>query len=453
MRDTIFGLSTVFGKSGVAIIRISGPKSKDVAKCLGYYKELKHKEAAVAKIRCIDSDLVLDEIILLFFKGPNSFNGEDILELHIHGSIAVINDVMSELAKIDFLRIAEPGEFTKLAFYNGKMDLVAAEGLADLIDSETSVQRLIAQRQINGEWSDLNAKWRRELITVLSQLEAFIDFPEDDIPFAILDDIDKKVMEMVFEIEGSLNRYEKARSIMDGINIVITGAPNVGKSSILNALAKKDVAIVSDIAGTTRDIVMVRMDLSGFAVVISDTAGIREAEDIIEIEGVKRALLAAEKADINIIVMAPDNINLSHCKQITDNNGDFIYVMNKSDLLNQDELYNNLSIMKEGMSSIDDVLFISTKDDASIDNLLTILSCKIKDKYQEVMTFPVITKIRQKKNLELCLAHLKSFSLKNYIEVAAQEIRFASDYLGVLTGKICVEEILDEIFASFCIGK
>ena len=454
MQKTIFALSTVFGKSGIAVIRISGPDSKSAAKILGYEIDLKHKQAVFTSIYDIDKKNVLDDVILLFFAAPNSFNGEDILEIHIHGSIAIINDVLDELNKINFLRIAEPGEFTKIAFYNGKMDLVKAEGLADLLDAETSMQRLIAQKHLSGGLSDLYNKWRADLISILSQLEALIDFPEDDIPENILISTAITVNNVIEEITNHLKNHERGKSIMNGINIVISGAPNVGKSSLMNLLAKKDIAIVSDIAGTTRDIIQVKLDLGGFVVILSDTAGLREANDSIEKEGIRRAEYAIKEADINIVVLTTFGNFTNHLNLLPE--ADTIWLINKSDLMNHEAITNNTTSLKkelEKFSRKDEILAISTVTNNGIDDFLNLLQEKIKNKYEEAVLSPITTRIRQKKNLEQCLTHLKKFSINKKLEMACQDIRIAGEYIGMLTGKIYIEEILDEIFINFCIGK
>ena len=459
MQDTIFALSTVLGKSGVAVIRISGPKAKLVAGLLGYQKELVHKKATFTSIYSLDKTQLLDEVILLFFTSPNSFNGEDILEIHLHGSIAIINDILAELSKIDFLRIAEPGEFTKVAFFNGKMDLVKAEGLADLLDAETSMQRIIAQKQLSGELSNIYNNWRNQLIIILSQLEALIDFPEEDIPQETLLESDCTVQTLIREISQHLIKHDHGISIMSGINIVISGAPNVGKSSLMNILAKKDVAIVSDIAGTTRDVIQVKLDLNGFAVLLSDTAGIREANDLIEKEGIKRAKKAITEADINVIMLSDANDFLEHVsylKNLNQTNSETIWLLNKSDLINPNSIIEKINSLQEQLIKLNrnyTVLAISTKNYYGIDEFLDLLKKKIQQKYQEAVLYPITTRIRQKKALEQCLIYLRQFDINKTLEIAAQEIRIASEYVGVLTGKICVEEILDEIFNNFCIGK
>ncbi|WHQ46777.1 MAG: tRNA uridine-5-carboxymethylaminomethyl(34) synthesis GTPase MnmE [Candidatus Midichloria sp.] len=454
MHDTIFALSTVLGKSGVAIIRISGPKSRAVAKLIGYEKELEHKKATLTSICTLNKEQILDEAILLFFASPHSFNGEDILEIHLHGSIAIITDTLTELSKIDFLRIAEPGEFTKIAFHNGKIDLVKAEGLADLLAAETSMQKIIAQKKLRGELSDTYNKWRTNLITILSQLEALIDFPEDDIPEEVLNWSLKRVKELIEEITSHLKRHEHGVSIMNGINIVISGAPNVGKSSLMNLLAKKEIAIVSDIAGTTRDVIQVKLDLSGFVVLLSDTAGIREANDLIEKEGIKRAKQVIMAADISIIILNAITDFSNHLTHLTD--AETIWVINKSDLMSSQDIESNIRLLKGKLVECnrqDEVVAISTMSGYGIDSFLDLLQAKIKDKYQEAVLSPVTTRIRQKKGLEQCLFYLKQFNINKKLEIASQDIRTASEYIGMLTGKICVEEILDEIFINFCIGK
>lgn len=466
MNDTIFALSTVLGKSGIAVIRISGPLSSKIPLMLGCDKIIKPRTAIFTSLYSLDATVLLDEVILLFFAAPHSFNGEDILEIHLHGGIAIINSMMNELSKISSMRIAEAGEFTKIAFYNGKMDLVKAEALSELLEAETEIQKLIAQNNLNGQLSSIYNKWRNDLISISSIIEALIDFPEDDIPHSVLNTVQQNINELEHDINIILLSYDNAYAIMNGINVVISGSPNVGKSSLMNVIAKKDIAIVSEFAGTTRDIIQVKLDIGGFAVLLHDTAGLRESDNQIEREGIKRAKKAISEAHINVIVLDIKEKCCSDVKSIPINLIDTIVseqhltgykmensiiLLNKFDLLDdemQQQIYSTLQTYDDSI-----IIPISTKSNSGIEEFLKSLKETVQNMYQEIMLTPIITKIRQKQILENCLQHLKQSRLQYKIEMSAQEIRIASEYIGMLTGKIYIEEILDKVFSNFCIGK
>ena len=453
-RDTIFALSTVFGKSGIAVIRISGPDAIKVAPLLGFNKNLEHKKAYFCQLYSIDKKEILDEVILLFFQSPNSFNGEDVLEIECHGSIAIINSILKELSKMEFLRIAEPGEFTKIAFLNGKIDLIKAEGLADLLESETVMQKKIAQQQFNGDLSDIYKSWRNQIIAISSKIEALIDFPDDDIPLNIINIIKADIESIITQIKDQIKRSNLASSIIDGIKVVISGVPNVGKSSLVNVIANRDLAIVSNIAGTTRDILEVRIDLGGFSVLLSDTAGVRDTQDIIEKEGVKRALKAVEHADINVILVQnieEVKLHLEYCKS-----QNRIWLISKSDLMADEDntvLANAITDSIHHLEFKDHVINISINQNHSIENFLNILLKMIEENYQESIISPITTRLRQKNGIDKCLNALKSIDFQDNLEIISYHMNLASNAIGMITGKIFIEEILDEIFSNFCIGK
>jgi tRNA modification GTPase len=453
-RDTIFALSTVFGKSGIAVIRISGPEAQKVPALLGFHGVLEHKKAHFRKIYSIDGKEILDEVIILFFQSPNSFNGEDIIEIECHGSIAIINSILEELSKISFLRVAEPGEFTKIAFLNGKIDLIKAEGLADLLESETAMQKKIAQQQFNGDLSDIYNNWRGQLISISSKIEALIDFPDDDIPPETMSHIKSEIENIIYIIQTQIKKNNHASSIINGIKVAISGIPNVGKSSLMNAIANRDLAIVSDIAGTTRDVLEVKLDLGGFSVILSDTAGIRETQDIIEKEGVKRALTAINQSDINIVLInSAEEVNL-HLENLKCENR--IWLLAKSDLISEEEnnsIINSITDLLKRAGLKDYVHSIVTHRYDSVEKFLKVLLDIIKDNYQESVLSPITTRLRQKNCISKCLSHLEIINFEDSLEIIAHHLNLASDALGMITGKIFIEEILDEIFMNFCIGK
>lgn len=437
-KKTIFALATPPGKSGVAVIRISGEQA---------FKELNHlidepvnkpRTAALRNLINPTTKQLIDKALILTFPGPNSFTGEDIVELHIHGSRAVINIVCTILANFNDFRLAHPGEFSKRAFLNGKMDLTAAEGLADLIESETLIQQQQAIRQMQGNLANLYETWKHKLIRILALLEAYLDFPDEDIPENVLNEVENDVAFLKQELVKHLDDQKRGEILRRGIYVAILGAPNVGKSSLLNYLAKRDVAIVSNIAGTTRDVIEVNLDLSGYPVTIADTAGIHNSSDLIEKEGIARALARAEQADIKLLMFAADDPNSSNQKISSLINNDTLIVLNKIDK----DLEHNLS----------KAIKISVKENIGMDNLLDALSQLIAQKFSP-SSDPIITRERHRYHLRNCLENLEHFSLNNSLELACEDIRLAARSLGHIVGIIDVEKILDEIFSQFCIGK
>lgn len=425
--ETIFGLSTLFGKSGVAVIRISGEKASYVLKELGVEKP-QPRHATFAKLRYDDE--VIDETLVLYFAAPASFTGEDVVELHTHGSRAVISRIFEIFGKIDGLRMAEAGEFSRRAFLNNKMDLLEAEGLADLIDAETTAQHKQAVRQMQGKLGEIYDNWRADLVSLLARVEAYIDFPDEDLPQELLNIIEQKILHLKSSILNHMNDGHVGEKIREGLSVVILGAPNVGKSSLLNFLAKRDAAIVSDIAGTTRDVVEVQMEIAGLPVIFADTAGIREAADAIESEGIRRALERAENADFRVVMFEGGAVDDALIRD-----GDLV-VENKIDISSS-----NLSSIK-----------ISIKDGTGLNELLEKLSAKISVQFA-LTESPTITRARHRAELEKTLQSLENYSATKPIELMGEDLRYAAVALGRITGKIDVEELLGEIFSSFCIGK
>lgn len=299
---TIYALSTVFGKSGVAVIRVSGDRATDVIKLMTDVKmsELKPRYAYFVNIKDSVSHEKLDKVLVLYFKAPHSFTGEDIVEIQCHGSRAVLSSILNSLSQLDGFRLAEPGEYSRRAFYNNKMDLTEAEGLADLIDAETSEQQKYAIRQMEGGLKNLYDGWREELLKVYANLEAYIDFPDEDIPESIKESNLNTVFKLIKEIDEHLCNANYGERMREGFRVVIAGPANAGKSSLLNAVVKRKAAIVSDIAGTTRDAVDVNLSIKGYPVIFTDTAGIREATDVVEQQGVEIAIDKIKDADLVI---------------------------------------------------------------------------------------------------------------------------------------------------------
>ena len=441
---TIYALSSGAGLSGVAVIRISGSETEKVILTLTRKVLPTPRIATLRKIfNCKSNDLI-DEGILIWFPGPNSYTGEDMAELHVHGSKAVIQAVLDNLSKIENCRLAEAGEFTKTAFYNEKINLLKAEGIGDLIASETEIQRKQALKIISGKNSYKFNSWREILLKTLSNLEAKIDFPDEDIPIVILKNIKKDIDVVRKEIKKTLNDSKVGERIREGFKIAILGPTNVGKSSLLNYFSNREVAIVSEIAGTTRDIIEVHLNIDGYPVVMSDTAGIRRSEDEIEKKGIKLALKRAQDADLNILVFEPKSVDFSGFFKDLDLKKS-IFVVNKSDL--------NVK-QSEELEQYNPIL-ISIKNETNIDQLIFQIKKNLQKKFISVED-TIITRERHRQQLMQCASHLDDFFKKESekdFDKAAEDLRLATRHLGMLVGKVDVEEILGSIFNDFCVGK
>jgi tRNA modification GTPase len=401
--------------------------------------------ATLRKINKINTSELIDEGIILWFPGPESYTGEDMAEIQVHGSKAVIDALHSNISKIENCRLAEPGEFTKLAFQNGKINLLKAESVADLISSETEIQRQQAIKIMNGRSADKFNSLREKLLKILSHVEAKIDFPDEDLPKNILNEIKKSSDEVLKNIENILDDQKVGERIREGFKIAILGPTNAGKSSLLNHLSNRDVAIVSEIAGTTRDVIETHLNIEGYPVIVSDTAGIRESKNEIEKKGIKLSLNRAEEADLKLVVVDAKNLNFTDVlRKLLDENA--ILVINKSDLLKKD--------IDPEIKKINHVL-ISIKDNLNIDDLILKIKNNLKSKFITSDDI-LITRERHRQHLQQCLDHLKNFNKKNEIEdfdKAAEDLRLATRHLGMIVGKVDVEEILGSIFNDFCIGK
>ena len=442
---TIYALSTGPGVSEVAILRISGSESSNVIKSLTGKDVPKPRIATLRKINNINTSELIDEGIILWFPGPESYTGEDMAEIHVHGSKAVILAVQNEISKVKNCRLAEPGEFTKLAFQNGKINLLKAESIADLISAETEIQRLQAVKIMEGRSSQKFNELRDKLLKILSFVEAKIDFPDEDLPEANLNEIKKSSLDVSKEINKILNDQKVGEIIREGFKIAIVGPTNAGKSSLLNNLSNREVAIVSEIAGTTRDVVEIHLNIDGYPVIISDTAGIRDSKDEIEKKGIKLSLKKAENADLKLVVVDAKNIDLSgFLNDLLKNNA--ILVVNKSDLLKEK--------LDPEVSKLNHVQ-ISLKNNSNIDKLITKIKNNLKDKFISEEDI-LITRERHRQHLVQCVNYLINFSDKNDkkdFDKAAEDLRLAIKHLGMIVGKVDVEEILGSIFNDFCIGK
>ena len=442
---TIFALSSGPGISGVAIIRISGNQTSLVLKSLTG-RELPHpRMATLRKINNINTSDLIDEGIILWFPGPQSYTGEDMAEIHVHGGKAVVLSVQNEISKVENCRLAEPGEFTRLAFQNGKINLLKAESIADLISAETEIQRLQAIKIMKGNSSEKFNELREKLLKVLSFVEAKIDFPDEDLPEENLNKIKKDSLDVISEINKILNDQKVGEIIREGFKIAIVGPTNAGKSSLINNLSNREVAIVSEIAGTTRDVVETHLNIEGFPVIISDTAGIRDSKDDIEKKGIKLSLKKAENADLKLVVVDAKNIDLSgFLNDLLKNNA--ILVVNKSDLLKEK--------LDPEISKLNHVQ-ISLKDNLNIDKLITKIKDNLKNKFISEEDI-LITRERHRQHLEQCVNYLRNSLEKNDkkdFDKAGEDLRLATRHLSMIVGKVDVEEILGSIFNDFCIGK
>ena len=442
---TIYALSTGPGISGIAIVRVSGEDTKKVIKLLTNAELPKPRVATLRKINKINTSELIDEGIILWFPGPESYTGEDMAEFHIHGSKAVIDALHHSISKIENCRLAEAGEFTKLAFQNGKINLLKAESIADLISAETEIQRQQAIKIMNGNSADKFNELREKLLKILSHVEAKIDFPDEDLPEDILKNIKKISNEVILNIKKILDDQKVGERIREGFKIAIIGPTNAGKSSLLNHLSNRDAAIVSEIAGTTRDVIETHLNIDGYPVVVSDTAGIRDSKNEIEKKGIKLALDKAENADLKLIVIDAKNIDFKGVlKELMNENA--ILVVNKSDLLKED--------LNFEIKNYEHVL-ISVKNNLNVEDLILKIKNKLKNKFitsEDIL----ITRARHRQHLEQSLNYLKNFEEKNEAEdfdKAAEDLRLATRHLGMIVGKVDVEEILGSIFNDFCIGK
>jgi tRNA modification GTPase len=438
LNDTIFALASAPGRAGVAVWRLSGPGAGAAFVALARRPLPAPRTAQRIELCDPRTGEQIDDGLALWFPAPASFTGEDVIELHLHGGGAVAAAVSDALAALPGLRLAEPGEFTRRAFEHGKMDLTAAEGLADLVDAETAAQRRQARRQMAGALGRLYDGWRARLIAATARFEAEIDFSDEDLPAGLRDQVAAEVGRIAAEIAAHLDDGHKGEILRGGVSVAIVGPPNAGKSSLLNRLARREAAIVSETAGTTRDVIEVHLDLGGYPVVLADTAGLREAGDAVEQEGVRRALARAEAADLRLVVLdgATWPAIDAATRAVMDDSA--IVVVNKTDL--------GLVLADPG------VIGVSAKTGLGLDALDAALGAAVAGRYAPAET-PALTRARHRQALQDCTAALARFVAAGAPELAAEDLRLAARALGRITGRIDVEDILDVIFAEFCIGK
>ncbi|HUK59991.1 MAG TPA: tRNA uridine-5-carboxymethylaminomethyl(34) synthesis GTPase MnmE [Stellaceae bacterium] len=433
--DTIYALSTAPGRAGIAVVRLSGPRAPEALGTLaGRLPQPRH----ATRVRFRDADgETIDEGLALFFPVPASITGEDVAELHLHGGRAVLQGVFDELARLG-LRLAEPGEFTRRGFLNGKLDLAAAEGLADLVAAETAAQRRQALRQLAGELGRTTEAWREQLLQMQAKLEAAIDFPDEDLPLGLWEESCRAAAALAAEIGRFLADDHRGERVREGVSVAILGPPNAGKSSLMNALARRDVAITAASAGTTRDVIEVALDLGGYPVLLADTAGLRASADAVEEEGVRRARERAARADLKLVVVdATKPEELAHVRDLVDD--DAVLVANKVDLL---------PLGAEPRVGYP----LSVKTGAGMEALLAALSVAVAHRLAP-SGGAIVTRARHREALVECRASLLRFGEAHLPELAAEDLRAAARALGRITGRTGVEDMLDRLFAQFCIGK
>jgi len=437
------------------VIRVSGPATEAALRELAGGVP-KPRLASLRRLRHPRSGNLLDQALVLWFPGPRSFTGEDAAELHLHGGRAVVAAVLEALSELSGLRPAEAGEFTRRAFDAGKLDLSAVEGLADLISAETEAQRRQALRQMEGALWKTVTKWRSTLLRALAYYEAQIDFPDEDLPDEAFTGLQESLLELTGEISAHLAKAEAGERLRDGFQVAILGPPNAGKSSLLNALARREVAIVSETAGTTRDVIEVHLDLAGYPVTLADTAGLRAAllpdgpaenapQDEIEREGIRRAQARAAAADLKLAVFDASNAEEERAETLAWLDGDSLVIWNKTDLSmthrQPDELRDH------------EVLSVSALSGDGLPALLARLEQEVAEGLAGAAAAPAFTRVRHRRALEDCGEALNQASTAALPELAAEDLRIALRALARITGEVDVEDILDVIFRDFCIGK
>ena len=436
-RDTIFALSSGGLPSGVAVVRVSGARALDIAEILAGPVP-RGRQASLRWVRARNGDRI-DQGLVVAFPAPASFTGEDCVEFQLHGGRAVVSALLQELAAFEGLRHAEAGEFSRRAFDNSRLDLVEIEGLADLVAADTEMQRKLALEQSSGTLSGLYSGWAERLTRIRALIEAELDFPdEDDVPGAVSDQLWPRLAELASEMRGHLAGARASEIVRDGFRIAIVGAPNAGKSSLLNALAQRDVAIVTDVAGTTRDVLGIDLDIGGYLVHVMDTAGIRETEDIVEQEGVRRAFHSIDHADFVLMLQSPEPAappQMPAGKR-------FVTIHSKADLIDA------------ATPRRDDVLYLSSKTGEGFDSLTKRIA-------KEIEASTIVggglgpARKRQADYLRKAVADIESclVSQSTSLELRAEYLRLAAHSLSKITGKVDVEDLLDVIFSEFCIGK
>ncbi len=459
--DTIFALATPPGQSAIAIIRISGFRAHDVLLHFGV-KNMNVTSKPVAQYHRLitDSGRIIDEVMLILFPSNSSPTGENITEIQCHGSPAVVQFLLSALANITGFRAAQPGEFSRRSFNNGKVGLIDLEGLADLIEAQTMLQHQQAMNVMTGKLSAELLNYREELVSILSRIETIIDFSDEDLPEDVLDGYVIKIKALQNHINSLVEGSELSEQIRDGVKIVLVGPVNAGKSTILNVLAKREVAIVSEIEGTTRDVIEVRLDLGGIPVILSDTAGIREAHDFVEIEGIKRAKKVAEVSDLTILVLDVSNPDWTRLIREVEKWGSAkkLVVLNKADLVSDDAIQKRIRHLNATeLKNVE--LLIASFQNESKKNSGDMLVKKLAEILSYLVTSNSDLRLTRSWHKSACISvstaleRAMALDIRKQPELLAEELRYACVSLGRLTGAVEPDDLLDNIFSNFCIGK
>ncbi len=453
-KDTICALATAPLPAGVGIIRLSGKAAKSaVEKLAPSFKDVPTRKLHYTEIK--HNSIALDQVLLSYFKAPNSFTGEDVVEIHCHGGKAVIQSIMNALLEQENIRPAEAGEFSRRAFLNGKMDLTEAEGLADLIDAETEEQRRQALNQLGGQLGRTFESWREQTMLMLAHVEAAIDFPDEELD--VLEDagLKEKLFTLKQNLENSIAQ-DIGERIRDGFNVVIVGKPNAGKSTLTNLLSGKDTAIVSPIAGTTRDIVEAHLNIGGFPIVLSDTAGLRQSEDVIEQEGVKRALKRAEQGDLVILVVDADDFPM-----LDQEGADKLRKERSLVIVSKvDQHQKNIPATVDVNGVTYPVLAVNLADESNTAPVIDALKGLIDKAYAKSTEAALLTRERHKsaaqqalQNLNRAIELYEKGHTMSVSELLAQDLRDVAHAIGTVTGRTDTEDVLDLVFSTFCIGK
>ncbi|KAF8818983.1 tRNA uridine-5-carboxymethylaminomethyl(34) synthesis GTPase MnmE [Rickettsia endosymbiont of Cardiosporidium cionae] len=450
--DNIFANSSGFSKSAISVFRISGDKSLDILKQLTKnfkIESIKPKQVYLRSIYVPGTNYLIDNALIIFFKSPNSFTGEDLLEIHVHGSIAIRKILTNTLSEMSGMRAASPGEFTKRAFLNGKLDLTSVEGLSDLLEAETEIQHQQAIIQNSGALAELYNKWKERLVYIMSLIEANIDFSED-IPNDLIKNIEQEIKKLTEEISQYINDNNRGEIIRNGIQLTIFGPPNVGKSSFTNYLIQREISIISNIPGTTRDLIEGHLNIGGFPIIIQDTAGINlNSTDIIEQKGIEITNNAVHKAKIKILILDINDKTYDYLtlKPLVDKNT--ILLLNKSDINNYNQ--DNAKFITNIIPL--NPIIISLKNNTSTENILSKIIETAKHITESHDTLPPITRERHRNHIQNTLKYLSNFSAEDELVLIAENVRLAINHFSKLTGQITVDDVLEKIFSNFCIGK
>ena len=449
--DTIFASASSIGLSAIKTIRISGNETKKIFKILTKKKLPKARYCKLTNLYDLNNSAIIDKAMVVWFPAPKTFTGENMLEISIHGGSSVLDHLFENLLSIKNVREAQPGEFTRRAFKNNKMDFLEAEGVIDLINAETKFQKNIAMQQVNGSLSVIFKKWNKKLLKLLAHYEGQIDFPEDEVPQNTGNRVIHQVIDLIKEIKFFLSDDKRGDIIRNGVEIAIIGQPNAGKSSLINQIVKKNVSIVSKTSGTTRDIIETKINLSNIPIIFSDTAGLKKnPRGNVEKQGVSKSRNKIKNCDIKLLVLDLTKKFDKDILELVCNKT--LIILNKKDLLKKSKIDSKIKYLKD--KKLKEILLISAKNGSGINSLLNHLENYIKNKYKKVFFGePVLTRTRHRFALKKCIAQLKKINNDKDPELNAEDLRLSLNALGNVTGKYDIEKMLDVVFKDFCIGK